>query len=148
MNFSRLLRQGRLKRHKTSKKEIQSLLRIAERDIADARVKGLSADRKFATAYSAVLQLAIITLYCEGYRPAGMGHHFTVFQTLRETMGPQFHELVDYFDACRIKRNITDYDRAGEISTKEAAELLREAKKFKREVLRWVGQNYPEYLAN
>lgn len=148
MNFSRLLRQRRLKRHKTSKEEIQDLLRIAERDIADASVKGLSADRKFATAYSAVLQLAITTLHCEGYRPAGMGHHFTVFQALKETMGEEFHELVDYFDACRTKRNITDYDRAGEISKKEAAELLREAKKFKKEILRWVAQNYPEYLGD
>ena len=80
------------------------------------RREGLSADRRFATAYNAALELATITLYCKGYRPIGWGHHHTVFQAMKESMGADYADLADYFDACRIKRNVIDYDRAGGIS--------------------------------
>jgi len=57
MNLRQLLNQGRLRRHKTSKEEISNLLRVIKRDIKDAKMEGLSSDRKFATAYNAVLQI-------------------------------------------------------------------------------------------
>ena len=63
MNLRQLLNQGRLKHHRTSKQEIGNLLKLIKRDIEDAKVKGLSSDRKFATAYNAVLQSAAILLY-------------------------------------------------------------------------------------
>jgi len=63
MNLRQLLNQGKLRRHKTSKEEINNLLKLVARDIKDAKVKGLSCDRKFATAYNAVLQAATILLY-------------------------------------------------------------------------------------
>jgi hypothetical protein len=40
------LSEGRLKPHKTSKKEIKQLPAVFERDMADARIKTLSADRR------------------------------------------------------------------------------------------------------
>lgn len=57
MNLKQLLNQGRLRRHITSNEEIGNLLRVIERDLKDAKVEGLSSDRKFAIAYNAVLQL-------------------------------------------------------------------------------------------
>ncbi|GAI00088.1 unnamed protein product [marine sediment metagenome] len=48
MNLKDLLNQGRLRQHKTSKKEIENLLALVRRDIKDAKVEGLSTDRKFA----------------------------------------------------------------------------------------------------
>jgi len=65
MNLKGLLNQGRLRQHETSKKEIENLLALVRRDIMDAKVEGLSSDRRFACAYNAVLQLATILLYCE-----------------------------------------------------------------------------------
>ncbi|MFO7929702.1 MAG: hypothetical protein R6U35_08545 [Candidatus Humimicrobiaceae bacterium] len=64
MDLESLLNQGRLRNHKTSKKEIGNLLALARRDIKDSKVEGLSSDRRFACAYNAVLQLATIMLYC------------------------------------------------------------------------------------
>jgi len=148
MNLEQLLNQGRLRRHKTSKEEISNLLRVIKRDIKDAKVEGLSSDRKFATAYNAVLQLATILLHCRGYKAKGEGHHFTVFQVTREIMGKGYYELVDYFDSCRAKRNITDYNYAGEISESEAEELVIEAEKFLKVVLNWLKSNYPELSGN
>ncbi len=59
-------------------------------------------------------------------------------------MGQEFHSRADYFDMCRTKRNITDYDRAGEISKHEANELWRVVKNFKQEVEDWLRQHYPK----
>ena len=146
MNLERLFEQDKLQPHITSKKEIGNLLRVIRRDLKDARVKGLSVDRKFAIAYNAVLQGATILLYCRGYKPRGVGHHFTVFQAMKEILGKDFYDLADYFDSCRAKRNITDYDYAGTISKTEAQELVREAEKFLHIVLDWLKHYYPELL--
>jgi uncharacterized protein (UPF0332 family) len=147
MNLRDLLNQGRLREHKTSKQEIGNLLALVKRDINDAKVKGLSVDRKFATAYNAVLQLATIILYCRGYKPEGAGHHFTVFVAMKEIMGKDYYKLADYFDSCRAKRNITDYDYAGGISESEAEELIKEAGGFLEIVFDWIRKKYPNLLS-
>jgi len=146
MSLKQLLNQGRLRRHKTSQKEISNLLDLVKRDIKDAKVEGLSADRKFACAYNAVLQLATILLYSKGYKPEGAGHHFTVFQAMKDIMGRDFFKLVDYFDSCRAKRNITDYDYAGGVSNSESRELIKEAEKFSEIVLTWLKTNHSDLL--
>jgi len=143
MSLKKLLDQGKLRPHKTSKEEISNLFKLANRDISDSQVEKLSEDRKFATAYNAILQLATVLLYCKGYKPQGTGHHFTVFQAMKEIMGEEYYQLADYFDSCRAKRNITDYDYAGCVSGTEAKELVKEAKEFMRVVRRWLKANYP-----
>ena len=146
MSLKRLLNQGRLTRHKTSRQEITNLINLARRDIKDAKLKGLSLDRKFACAYNAVLQLATILLYCKGYKSKGVGHHATVFEAMKEILGRDYYELADYFDSCRAKRNITDYGYAGGISEQETEELIKEAESFLRTILRWLKVNYPEFI--
>jgi len=141
MNLKDLLNQGRLRPHQTSEKEIKNLFSIAKRDIKDAKVEGLSADRRFACAYNAILQLATILLYCRGYRPERTAHHHTVFQAMKIIMGKRYYDLADYFDACRSKRNVTDYDYAGIISDTEAKELIVDAEHFLKIVLDWVKDN-------
>ncbi len=141
MNLKDLLNQGRIRQHKTSKKEIENLFSIVRRDIKDAKVENLSSDRRFACAYNAVLQLATILLYCSGYKPEGKGHHFTVFQAMKIITGRNYYKLADYFDSCRSKRNITDYDYAGKISDSEVGELIEEAGNFLKVVLNWVKNN-------
>lgn len=79
MKLQQLLSEKKLKKHKTSKKEIQDLLGVIYRDIIDASEVELSPDWRFAIAYNAILQLSTIPLYCKGYKPAGMGHHFIIF---------------------------------------------------------------------
>ena len=65
------------------------------------------------------------------------------FNVLAELMGPECQDLADYFDQCRGKRNLSDYDRAGEISEKEAVELLKEAK---ASVLEWLKKQHPKLM--
>jgi len=47
---------------------------VIERDLHDAGVSGLSADRSFATSYNAALQTAKMAIACAGYRVVGPGH--------------------------------------------------------------------------
>ncbi|MHB8793312.1 MAG: SAV_6107 family HEPN domain-containing protein [Thermoleophilia bacterium] len=138
MSLKRLLNSGKLRRQKSSPEEIANLLALVDRDLKDASLKGLSPDRRFATAYNAVLQLATIALRVNGYRTAGLGHHSTTFKALPSLMGKELKERADYFDACRAKRNTTDYGRVGDVSESEAKELFREAKQFKKEVTIWM----------
>ena len=53
-----------------------------------------------------------------------------------ETQLPELSAYSGYFDSCRSKRNIMDYDRAGEITETETAALLQEASIFSRAVTR------------
>jgi hypothetical protein len=129
---------GRLRPHVGSAQETADLLRVVERDLADAGIQVLSSDRRFTTAYNAALQLATIVLRASGYRTAGVGHHWITFQALPELMGAGQQVRADYFDACRRKRNIADYDAAGEISDSETEELLAEALEFRRDVQAWL----------
>ena len=68
MSLNSLLKAGKLKRHKTSAREISDLFEVVQRDLKDASIKELSADRRFATAYNAALQLTTILMYSHGYR--------------------------------------------------------------------------------
>jgi len=146
MNLTHLLNQGKIQSHKTSKEEVTNLLAAIDRDIKDAKIEELSPDRKFSTVYNAVLLLATILLYCNGYKTRGAGHHFTVFLAMKEILGKDYYSLADYFDSCRAKRNITEYDYSGNISEAEVKELISETKEFKETVLNWLKENHPEYL--
>jgi hypothetical protein len=66
VTWTQLLASGAIKRHKTSKKELDSIREIVERDLADASLPALSTDLRFATAYNAALQTAKMALGCAG----------------------------------------------------------------------------------
>ena len=146
MSLKQLLENNKLRSHKTTKEEIANLLQLIKRDIKDSQVPYLSSDRKYTTAYNAVLQSATILLYCKGYKTRGTGHHHTVFRAMRDILGKNYFELSDYFDASRAKRNLTDYTSAGIISDAEADELLSESKRFKEIVIDWIKKQYPTYI--
>src|SRR5579864_562421 len=112
MSWQSLLQAQKVKPHKTSRQEIENLRDVVERDLQDAGIAGLSADRRFATAYNAVLQLAKMVIACAGYRVVGQGHHQTTFGALELAMGPGISTTAAYFDTCRRKRNLVEYDLA------------------------------------
>ena len=53
MNLRAWFQEGKLRQHQTSPEEIGNLLQLVKRDIEDANVQTISADRRFATAYNA-----------------------------------------------------------------------------------------------
>lgn len=129
-NLEELLASGRLRRHKASPKEINASFAVVKRDLADAKVAGLSDDRRFTIAYNAALQAGRALLAAEGYRTAGQGHHATVFQALRHFLPKAQAHLLDYFDDCRSKRNLAEYTDTLIASKQEVEELAAEADRF------------------
>jgi uncharacterized protein (UPF0332 family) len=146
MPFDRLLSQKSIQKHQTSKEEINNLFILAERDINDAAVKSISDDLKFTSAYNAVLQCGTIIMHCLGYRTSNKAHHYSTFEFLKEVLGAKFHETINYFNACRSKRNRTVYDMAGQITETEVNTLIKEAMDFYKFTKNWVAKNYPQYL--
>lgn len=122
------------------------MLLLVDRDLNDASVETLSTDRRFMIAYGTALLLATMPLYCSGYETHGSGHHWITFQTLPLAMGSEYKELSSYFDACRIKRNISVYDRSGRISESEVKELMTEVETFKIKVESGLRSNHPDLI--
>lgn len=144
MSLRDSLNDGHLKPHRASVREIAGLLRLADRDLADAAVAGLSADRRFAIVYNAALQLATIPLLVRGYRTRGAGHHWVTFRLLPDTMGNAEQELADYFEQCRTRRNRVDYDRVGTVRDVEVEELRCEVQAFRGMILDWLDARHPQ----
>lgn len=147
--LNRCLKEDKLKKHSTSIEEISKLFKIIDRDLSDASIQGLSADRRFITAYNAVLQLTTVVLRANGLRtnPNKAGHHRISIDALPEILGSELLDLTSYFNSCRIKRHNCDYTNSGEISEKEAIEIITEAKSLKISVLKWIKKTHPELLA-
>jgi uncharacterized protein (UPF0332 family) len=145
MTWQDLLTARRVRAHKTSPQEIHDLRAVVERDLKDAKLEDLSDDRRFATAYNAVLQLAKIVIALRGYRVTGLGHHQTAFQALEIAMGRAIVPFSSYFDRCRRQRNQVDYDMANAATEAEADLLVQKAEEFQRLVEAWIRKKHPAY---
>jgi hypothetical protein len=139
MSWKQLLAENKVHSHRTSKKELDGLRELISRDLADAAIKGLSSDRQFATAYNAALQTAKMAIACAGYRLANTpGHHRLTFDAARLALGASAARSLDFFEACRRKRNVIDYDQASVATETEASEVIVEAGSFLELVEQWI----------
>lgn len=147
-NWKDLLANRTVQKHNTSKQEIESLRELVKRDLKDADIEELSPDRRFATAYNAVLQLSKMAIACAGYRVStGAGHHQKTFEAVKAAVSTTMPAapLTDYFETCRRRRNKIDYDGAEVVSGTEVTELLEKSREFQRMVENWISDNYPMY---
>ena len=78
---------GWLRPHRTSPEEIDNLLSIVDRDLADAQEEGISADWRFGIAYNAALKLCTILLYASGYRAERTLQHYRTMQAMPLILG-------------------------------------------------------------
>jgi hypothetical protein len=145
MSLQDWLRNGWLVEHKTSREEIANLLAVADRDLADCRTHGLSADWRLNIAYNAALQPATAALAAAGYRAPREAHHYRVVQSLAYTIGADSKTIVE-FDKFRKKRNIGEYERAGLVSDQEAEEMIALAKRLRKTVEEWLYVQHPELM--
>jgi len=146
MSLQQWANNGWLKVHQTSPKEIQDLLKIVERDLADAVVGDISADWRFGIAYNAALKLCTILMYVSGYRPEKALQHYRTLQALPLILGANRRADADYLDACRIKRNTVEYDYAGGATQKDADELIAFTRELRVDVRTWLQENHIELL--
>ncbi|CAN5804475.1 hypothetical protein BH24ACI5_BH24ACI5_06810 [soil metagenome] len=117
---------------------------LVARDLADSKVAGLSADRRFATAYNAALQAANMAIACAGYRvTAKTGHHKVALDSVKLAVGSSADKFADYLDRCRRKRNVIDYTRSQVATDTEAKEILKKATEFYEVVEGWIDSAFP-----
>ena len=130
---------GWLVEHKATPEEIRDLFAVAERDLKDSAVTGISSDTQLGLAYNAALQVSTAALAAAGYRAAREKKHYVTLQSLIHTIGADA-KLVARLDAFRKKRNVGDYERAGSTSPKEAKEDLHD------QVRAWIEKSRPELV--
>ncbi|MGB2669804.1 MAG: HEPN domain-containing protein [Candidatus Acidiferrum sp.] len=125
---------------------MDDLRAVILRDLEDAEIQELSDDRRFATAYNAALQTAKMSIVCAGYRLAGtQGHHRLTLEAARLALGACAARTLDFFEACRRKRNVIDYDHASVATHTEAEEIVKEARDFLDLVERWIAATRPKF---
>lgn len=116
---------------------------LIARDLADAALAGLSADRRFATAYNAALQTANLAIACAGFRiTSRIGHHRISLESAGLAVGPAAERLLAYFEACRRKRNKIDYMQSHVATETEAQEIFGKTKEFLELVEGWITKNH------
>ncbi len=95
-------------------------------------------------AYNAALQTTKMVIACAGYRIASTpGHHRLHFEAAGIALGSKAKRFLDYFDTCRRKRNVIDYDAAFVSTDTEAEEILKEANAFRKFVEQWINSTHP-----
>jgi hypothetical protein len=146
MSWQKLLADRKVKQHATSISELTQLRAIVERDISDSQIIAVSVDRRFACLYSAALQLTHMVVACCGYRvSAATGHHKTSFDSLELALGTPAKAYAIYFDVCRRKRNLAEYDRSAVASETEVQELLKQVSEFQMLVEDWISKSHPSF---
>jgi hypothetical protein len=123
---------------------IARLLAAAGRNLADARLTGLSAETRFDASYKAIMQCAMAALQANGYRTltSQLGHHQTALQTLPLTIGLPTERLI-VLDALRKQRNLADY-QGDTVPEQTAAECFGQAQQLLADVKAWLAAHKPK----
>jgi len=139
------VKNGWLTEHTTSSQEVSELLAVADRDLKDAQIEGISFDARLSIAYSAIIQCAKIGLALCGYRASRDAAHYRGVQSLALTLNIS-PELVRKLNDFRKKRNLLEYDRIGAVSQKEVAEILSLAYEIREKVEKQINRELKEKL--
>jgi hypothetical protein len=129
-----------------SRETAQRLIAAVARQITDAKIKAVSSETRFCSAYTAIRMLADLGLHAHGYRAltSRPGHHYTAIQTLPLTFGVDARTVVR-LDYLRKQRNVTEY--SGDlVSDADVAECVMQAEAPYVLALRWLRKNKKDLL--
>lgn len=146
MTLENLLAIHRLQAFEATSGGVLRLLASAGRNLADARLIGLSADNRFDAAYKTIMQCAMLGLWANGYRTSTSqpGHHQTALQALPKTLGVA-PDTVIVLDALRKQRNLNDYE--GDLVTDAAVrECLAQAEALLAHTRQWLASHRSDLL--
>ncbi|MBM4038141.1 MAG: hypothetical protein FJ290_06460 [Planctomycetes bacterium] len=147
MSLEQWVSNSWLRKINPSPHRLANLLAIADRELSDGALDGMSIDGRFTHAYDAVRALAEAALHASSYEvPKGQQHHERIIESLRLTLPQDVAGDVDYFDRCRRMRHRTVYERMGMVQQRDADELLEAARTLREKVRDWLMSNHPELL--
>ena len=109
MSLENLLKTRQLEPHETSAKQVGKQLRAISRSFEDARQQAITAETRLEAGYRAIMQLSMLALWANGYRPStSLGHHATMIQSLVASVGLDTARM-KLLDTFRVKRNAVNY---------------------------------------
>jgi hypothetical protein len=122
-NLARLASSGQLKVEPAARKELEGLIRLGSRQLADARKPGLALESRFDLAYGAAHAFSLAALRWHGYRS---DNRYLVFQCLQHTLGvgPEHWRVLAL---CHERRNAAQYEGVFDVDEKLMAELVNAA---------------------
>lgn len=147
MTLQQWVSNGWLIQTEPTPEETRNAIQIAERELADASLDGISPDGRFEHAYNAVRSLCHAALHANGFQvPKGQRQHERVIESLKYTLGPDWSDDVDFFDQCRRMRHKSMYDTVGIARYEDATELAEAGRKLETAVKKWLADNRPHLL--
>ena len=147
MSLRQWLDNAWLKQITPSAQVVESLLAIAEREIGDASLDGISVDGRFDHAYDAIRSLCEAALRASGYDvPRGGRKHEHVIASLEFTVDGQWTDEVDLLDRARRLRHQSLYERIGVVQRQDADDLLATARRLLEATRRWLQETHPELV--
>jgi len=146
MSLEKWVEYGWLKREATSPDEIQGLLSIVDRGLADSKVEAISVDLRFIAAFNSALTAATVALRAAGYRTSTQaGHHVKTIDSMELTI-PEGRRFVQKLKVLSNKRNRSSYDVAGVVSDEDLRSVMKLGAELQRAVLQWLRKEHPELL--
>lgn len=145
MSLESYSRNGWIRKHDSSPREIADLFALADRDIEQSQTPGLGPEWRFDIAYNSALQSATAALAAAGFRAERANKHMRVIECLEFSVGLE-RSQVRLLDKFRRKRHVAVYEQVGAISSREADEMLEMAKGLRQRIEGWIRSEYPELL--
>ncbi len=147
MSLQQWLDNSWINKSTPSREEIVGLVQVAERNLADASLEGLSPDGRFSLAYDTVRSLCQAALTASGFVvPKGGRQHERVIESLKFTLGSEWVAETDYFDVCRRRRHKSIYERSGINQPRDADQVLESAKKLLTATKEWLQHDHPDLI--
>lgn len=145
MSLASYLRNGWIRQHASSPREIADLFALADRDIQQSQTPGLGPEWRLDIAYNAALQSATAALAAAGFRAERANKHMRIIECLEFSVGLDKSQ-VRLLDKFRRKRHVAVYEQVGAISSREADEMIEMAKELRQRIESWVRSEHPELL--
>jgi hypothetical protein len=129
-----LAKIGRIKAEPMNRAEIDRMLVMARKRLADSSYPQVSQEGRFTSVYNAIHGAALAALRWHGYRSE---NRYIVFQSLGHTLAWPA-SLWRVLDAAHQKRNLAEYEGFLEIEESAIAELRLLAEKLFADVDRLI----------
>ncbi|MEQ1902575.1 MAG: hypothetical protein ABL888_00150 [Pirellulaceae bacterium] len=147
MSLEEWFRNSWLTKANPNKSEIVQLLEVADRDLADGQVVGVSVDGRYVHLYEAALALCSVALRACSYQvKKGQGNHKRTIESLPLTLGNEYSKIADQIDTASRLRGQAQYDRSGVVSESDVKELLAIVVELRSKITIWLKDNYPSLI--
>jgi len=142
-----LLRIGQLDQHETDAAQVRKMLKSSARNLVDAGQPSISAENRLDISYRAIMQLAMVALWANGYRPATNkpGHHQIMIQSLIHSTGLDSDSML-VLNSFRGRRNAIDYT-GEEVDEGTVEACIAAAEQLMHHVREWLSANRPDLIS-